>query len=370
MASDPPPIALKPDLAATVERFEAWWVGEVIDRPPVNVGVKPTRPYDGPASAHATLRERWMDVACNVERMLAELSRRDYVGDALPLWMPNIGPELTSTLYGCDLEFSATTSWSVPFIESVEQWAMIAERPPDFANPYWATIEAMTDLAVERFAGRALVGIADLHGNYDILAGLREPQLLCMDLMDDPDAVQRAAMHAADGFVEGFRRLYAKVSAKGQGSVSWVPAYHRGPAYIPSCDFWCMLSDEMARERVMPAVRREMQPMARSIFHLDGPQALRHLDLLLAVDELDAVQWVCGAGRGPASRWIDVYRRCLAAGKSVQVIAGSPADALAVLEAVGPKGVWLCVGEAFESVGEAEAYLAEVARRSAGHGAG
>ncbi len=31
--------------------------------------------------------------------------------------------------------------------------------------------------------------------------------------------------------------------------------------------------------------------MKYSPFHLDGPGALKHLDALLELDELDAVQW-------------------------------------------------------------------------------
>jgi hypothetical protein len=33
----------------------------------------------------------------------------------------------------------------------------------------------------------------------------------------------------------------------------------------------------------------------RTIYHLDGPGALRHLDRLLAIPELDCAQWIQGA---------------------------------------------------------------------------
>jgi hypothetical protein len=95
---------------------------------------------------------------------------------------------------------------------------------------------------------------------------------------------------------------------------------------------------------------------------LDGPQALKHLDLLLACPQLNAVQWVYGDGHGRAENWIEVYRRCRAAGKSVQVFAADTADALTVLAAVGAHGVWLQVLQPFATRGEAEAFLKEVAR--------
>lgn len=362
-----PWIALKPDFEKTAERFEAWWVGELIDRPPVTVQTPAVRSIDLPDKQHASLRERWMDVEYQVELGLAQMRARDWRGDSIPAWAPNVGPELTSTVWGCELEFGEHTSWSKPIIESVEQWQRVADAQPNFEGEYWQTIEQMTRLAIERFAGEALVGIADLHGNYDILAGLREPADLCLDLMDDPQLVFRAVMSATRSLTEGFERLSTMLAESGTGSTTWAPFYHAGRAYVPSSDFWCMLSDTQARELVLPAIEVEMKPLARSIFHLDGPQALRHLDLLLEMEDLDAVQWVFGAGAGPACNWIEVYRRCLAAGKSIQVMAESPEDAIACLEALGPRGVWLAPVPC-ESNAQALDLIKEVERLTAAAG--
>jgi hypothetical protein len=358
------PLQLKPDLDRTIERFEAWWLGEVLDRPPVELHVTPTGPYKGPISSHATLRDRWLDVSFQVDQQIAELSRREFVGDALPTLLPNVGPEISSTLLGVELEFGESTSWSVPTIHDAEQWREIAHRPADFANVYWQAIEQMTQLALEKCDGRYLVGIADLHGSYDLLAGLREPQMLCMDLVDCPDLVDAAAQRASEVFVEALQRNYAMIAESGQGSTTWLSTYHQGLAYVPSCDFWCMLSEAHARELVLPRIVQEIAPMQRSVFHLDGPQALRHLDVLLEIESLHAVQWVYGAGSGPAADWIDVYRRIRAAGKSAQVLAETADDALTVLDALGPDGLFFSIGQPFDSVASANDLLAEMVRRS------
>jgi hypothetical protein len=223
-------------------------------------------------------------------------------------------------------------------------------------------MEAMTDYAIELSQGRYVVGISDLHGNYDILAALRDPMQLCLDLVDCPELVVAAGRKIATAFALGFERLYAKVAAAGFGSTTWTPMYHPGRAYVPSSDFWCMVSRRVAEEWILPDVLTEMASLERSIFHLDGPQALRHLDLLLDLPQLNAVQWVYGAGRGPAARWIDVYRRIRAAGKSIELIALDAGDALAVIDAVGVEGVWVRVETPFASVDEAEGFIRTVAR--------
>jgi hypothetical protein len=60
----------------------------------------------------------------------------------------------------------------------------------------------------------------------------------------------------------------------------------------------------------------------RSIYHLDGPGALQHVPTLLAIEKLDCVQWIQGAGAPLPSHWIDLLRRIQDAGKTVQLFYG------------------------------------------------
>ena len=351
----------KPDFQQTIERFEAWWHGEIIDRPPLAVRVKPTRSWDGPPEHGGCLAQRWLDVEYQLERAEAAMRQRDYPGDAFPALVPNVGPELTATLLGCPLEFSEHTSWSRPVVHSFEEWNGIVGRPLDFDNPYWQAVERMTHLALERSEGRYLVGVCDLHDNYDTMAALRDPMYLCLDIGDDPDRIAEVAKDLRRVFIEAFARLWRPIKAAGMGCTTWTSIYHEGPAYLPSCDFWCMVGPELARDRILPDIRAEMAPLERSLFHLDGPDALRHLNLLLDLPELDAVQWTYGAGNGPASRWMGTFRRILDAGKSVH-ITGEADDLLKVLEALGPEGLFLDVSEPFDGLAAAETWITQVER--------
>ena len=359
-------LKFQPNFPRIVERFVAWWVGELIDRPPVSFWLGPNRVYSGPVSNHATLRDRWFDAEFQVNAAIAGMEQQDFVGDSLPVFWPNMGPEVTGTLYGCEMEFGEDTSWSIPTVHNIEDWDRILKLAPNFQNPYWQNVERLTDLAIQKCQGRYLVGLTDLHGTSDILAALRDPQELCTDLIDAPETVLRVGRHVRQGYLESFRRSYQKLAAAGFGSTTWCPMYHPGPAYVPSADFWCMLSPAMARQMILPDLLEEMAPLERSIFHLDGPTALPHLDMVLyELPRLNALQWVFGAGRGPARRWLDVYRRARAAGKSIQVVADDLADALAVLDALGPRGMWITVASAVPSAAAGEAFLKEVERRTA-----
>jgi hypothetical protein len=107
--------------------------------------------------------------------------------------------------------------------------------------------------------------------------------------------------------------------------------------------------------------------LRRSVFHLDGPGALRHLNWLLEEDWIQAIQWVYGSSRGPASRWLEVYRKIRAAGRSIHLLATGPEDALNVLREIGPRGLWIDLHEyEFSTRDEAERFLEQVQRATAG----
>ena len=76
------------------------------------------------------------------------------------------------------------------------------------------------------------------------------------------------------------------------------------------------------------------------IYHLDGPGALHHLDALLALRELHAIQWVPGAGNEEIMQWIPLIKRIQKRGKSVQVVC-EPEEVVPLIREVDRKG--LCV---------------------------
>ena len=345
----------KPDFERAVERFEAWWRCEVLDRPPITIGVERDHPPRRPVAdkTHATLRDRWMDHEYKLDRLEADLDGAVYLAETFPQYMPNVGPEVVATLFGCELEFSESSSWSIPSAASCRD--VMATRP-DLGSAYWRNLMAATDLSIARGQGKWITGVPDLHTNADLLAALRDPQELCVELIDDIDGVARACEYVTDFFREFFDDSWLRISSAGQPCTSWCPTLHAGRAYVLQCDFICMISPAMFERTILPSLRRETQLLDRSIYHLDGPDALRHLDTVLELPDLDGVQWVYGAGNEPAARWVDVYKRVQAAGKCMEVICTDTADARAVAEHVRPEGVWFCVGGRYTRQ-EAEDFL-------------
>ena len=272
-------LELKPDFAEAAARFESWWLCQNTDRPALSIPVKPAQDPELPVKP-PSLRERWMDSEYTIALAEAQLSCRPWVAETFPVHHPNVGPDLTATIFGCDLEFGENTSWVQHRYHSSEDWTSFLSTEPDFENTYWKNIVSRMALSIERGQGRFLTGLPDLHGAYDMLASVRSPEGVCYDLMDAPDLVDQAGLHAADAYVQAYRRTYRILENAGQGSTTWCPLWHDGPAYVSSCDFLCLVSPQIASTHILPTILKEVEFTERSIFHLDGPDAHHHLDLI------------------------------------------------------------------------------------------
>jgi hypothetical protein len=336
--------SFKPNYAQTRARMEAFWHRDVLDRPLTMFYL--ARPAEEqtllPVSQHQSPAERWLDVDYQAQYALARLSNIDYsLGDALPIVYPNLGPEVFSSFYGCPLHFGDYgTSWTDPILED---WSKVDELTLDLNHPYLHALEEMTDALLEVGRDKFIVGMTDWHQGGDALAAFRDPQRLAIDLIEYPTEVKKLLARVEADYFQVYDRFYEKLHAAGQPSTSWLPLMADGKYYIPSNDFSIMISKRMYEEFFLPGITRECQQLEHSIYHLDGPGALRHLDMILAIPELDALQWVFGSGNEGYQRWVWVYQKAQAAGKSIHVIC-SLEEVELVMQTLSPRGLFLDVG--------------------------
>jgi hypothetical protein len=332
---------LKPDYEDSKHRIEAFWKREVIDRPVVRFSL--ARPMAEwvtlPTSNHATLRDRWLDADYQAHYALANLSNHEFLGDTLPVAFPNLGPEVFAAFYGCPLHFGESTSWTDRILHDWEDADRIRFDPE---SPYLHKLHEMTDAFLAIGRGKFITGMTDWHPGGDWLAALRDPANLAIDLITNPDDVLNLLVHGETDYLRVYDAFYYKLRAAGQPITTWLPLISEGRYYVPSNDFSYMISNAMFERFFLPGLARECQFLDRSIYHLDGPGALRHLDSILSIRELDAVQWVFGAGNEGYGRWVDVYRRIQGAGKGVEVIC-TLEEIDRVIETLSPKGLYLSV---------------------------
>ena len=95
-------------------------------------------------------------------------------------------------------------------------------------------------LAAAKLAGKMLLAGLDFHTNMDLLASIRGPQRLCVDLLDCPEEIDRA-MDEARAL---FRPMWEAISRAGRmrqtGYIQCI--YSPQGAAMLQCDFSCMMS--------------------------------------------------------------------------------------------------------------------------------
>jgi len=336
----PPELACRPDAELVCRRMELWWEKEILDRPAIQVIAPGPHRFPIPESFHRSLRDRWMDTQYQADRARAIIQNMYFAGEALPFYMPDLGPELLSAAYGCELEFGEETSWSIPCLRDLSQAPDLRFDPE---NVYIRKIVEITSACLEAGKGIYLTGMADIHAGADLAAALRDHQQLCLDLADSGEDVHKLLETIRPAFFEIYNLLEAVIRGTGQTlMISWLPLFSPGRYYIPSCDFSAMISPGTFAQFFLPELIDEIEWLDRSIYHLDGPRALCHLDTILAIPGLDAVQFVPGAGSMPAATWIPVCRRIQDAGKNIHMQI-EPHEIDQFMEALSPEGVMLSI---------------------------
>jgi len=304
------------DLETIEQRFDAFWNREVLDRPLIRITAPRAKQKKVGFPVPESMEERWIDIEYVVNKMELELENTLFLGDAIPFYMPNLGPDSFTAFLGADLTFrSEETSWVEPFLEDLSGYEPSLEED----NRWWRLMNDLLDSVCEAAEGRLLVGVPDLHYGGDSIVATIGAQRLIRCLFTQPEEVERLVRKLTEVCYVVFERYYEKISRVQKGSITWIPAYSRGRFFALQDDFSGLVSPGMFQKFFAEEQETLSRRLDNSIFHLDGPMALGNLDHLLAMESLDGIQWVPGAGAKTMSQWIDVCAKILDAGKCLQI---------------------------------------------------
>lgn len=309
----------KPDFERVKRVWDAYWEGEVLDRPPVWATVRRPGTPEGDLA-----RRYWHAVHGSFDYLLEQidlwLAGTEFLAESVPMFPPDFGPDQFAAFLGTEFEFSDRSPETDWVRQVVDDWSAFLPVRLDPGAKYWKGILAYSRLVATHAQGRYLVGVADLHSNMDALLALRGSERLCMDLFDTPGAIEQAMREVRSLYQPVYDGLFEAGNMGGaRGSAGWAPFWCAGKFATIQCDFLALLSPEHSRKYVIPALREEAAFLDRCVYHLDGPGCLPHLDDILAIGDIDVIQWVPGAGKPPMHEWMDVLKRCQAAGKGLQL---------------------------------------------------
>jgi hypothetical protein len=117
-----------------------------------------------------------------------------------------------------------------------------------------------------------------------------------LGLVERPETVGRVMTQMTRLWKEVVDTVSSVVLPAGQGTTNWTSGWSaRCFVCIGQNDFSCLVGPRMFDEFILADTVACCRHVDRIIYHLDGLDALRHLDRILGIDALHCMQWIQGA---------------------------------------------------------------------------
>jgi 5-methyltetrahydrofolate--homocysteine methyltransferase len=170
-----------------------------------------------------------------------------------------------------------------------------------------------------------LVAMPDLMENMDVLASMRGTMDLLTDILTEPEMLEDCLTRLDELYYEYYDRFYDAIVQEGGNAYTVFQVWGPGKTTKVQCDLSSMFSTDSFRQFVVPYLRSQAKKADNVLFHLDGPDMIRHLDAVLEIDEIDVIQWVSGKTNpdGTFPQWDEIYEKTLRTGKSIFVYVDS-----------------------------------------------
>ncbi|MEK6795552.1 MAG: trimethylamine corrinoid protein 2 [Spirochaetota bacterium] len=337
------------------KRWTAFWNNDIVDRCLVSVQAPLSHAPKETITDAEEIRRYWTDPERIVKRQRDTMKRTYLAGDAFHVYWHNLGASGHAGYFrDANYEFGQNTMWFHPSVPSRD--AMPEFEPEGFL--YSKTLDIARYLSAE--AGQEfVVSMPDCSGNVDALASLRGSENVLVDMIDAPDAVRRS-LRKIQGVYERTYDDVMPILAKnndGGSSIGWLRTWAPGLHAQMQSDISVMISPESFNEFVAEELRTQCDYLDYPLYHFDGIEQIRHLDTLLSIKKLRAIQWTQVAGQPKATEHIDVLTRIQKSGKAL-LICVNPDQIRPLMSALSSKGLALITTA--KSADEADAIVSQV----------
>ena len=333
-------------------RMTAYWNRESADR--CCAAIKVSRP------GYKDFEEEnfYFDTALADKMYRTRFENTYYFGEALPCLFPYFGTAGIAEYTGCEAKRTPRTTWFEPWLDEPVAGRIGYSRPEAFE----AQKEAIADL-VRLSKGEYLVSVSDNAGVMDALAAVRGTDELLLDMLSEPEFVEAGLRALLPIYEQTEEELFELVRENNDGCVhSWMNLWAPKRLAQLQCDMSVMISPEMYRRFVVPELEELCEFLDYPVYHFDGQEQIRHLDLLLSVKKLRGIQWTHVAGQPKTSEFIEPLRRIQKAGKNLVLFPGLD-EVEPLLDGLSSRGLMLVIG-GVSSPKEAEDVLELLKKRS------
>ena len=329
----------KANLEETKRRYIDWWnqKGIILNMwEHFQEGVKPHSDVPMPPTPH-DLNQKWFDPEWRADYLDWYVAHSSLMADMLPVANTQLGPGSLAAILGGVFEGGEDTIWIHPDPNYKENIVF------DPNHPNYLLHKALLRACKKKAQGHYYVGMPDLMEGLDVLAALKGTDRVLMDTVMQPEVLERQMQQINDIYFQVFDELYDIIREGDEMAFCYFSSWAPGKMSKLQSDISTMISTDDYRRFVQPFIREQCQKIDYTLYHLDGVGAMHHLDALLEIDELNAIQWTPGVGepQGGSPKWYDLYRKILDHGKSVMACWVTLDELRPLLDHIGGDGVHL-----------------------------
>jgi len=331
----------KPNFDESKKHYTDWWNHKGIVLSMWEHLDKEGIPYDmvSPPSSPRDINQFWFDPQWRAEYLHYCMSRYSYMADILPIANTQLGPGSLAAILGAELEGREDTIW---IRENADFDGKIAF---DVNNKWWQLHKDLLIACKEKAQAHYMVGCPDLVEGLDVLASLKGSDNVLMDLIMDPDNTLKQLQEINNAYFDVFDRIYDIINVNGEMAFCYFSLWAPGKVSKLQVDISIMISEDDFRTFCKPFLQEQCNRIDYTLYHLDGVDAIRHLDTVLELENLNAIQWTPGYGQpqGGNKQWYDLYKKILASGKSVMANWVTIDELEPLIDQVGNQGLHINV---------------------------
>lgn len=327
----------------TKRRLAAFWNQEKTDRACIAV-VAPKNPDIEISmfrnSEDGTIKNQrirnWTDPEIIYQNNLRRVENTYWGGDAFPVLFLNFGTSGHCNYYGSKPIYEKDTIWFNPAWSSLNQ----AETTPFNQALLNQHLELARTLA-QQSKGQFYISMPDHCGTLDAIAHLYGTNNLLLDIIDQPNQIKAASKKVNQGWKQANQAFYDLLQPYNQGAIhAWMYLWGPGKLQHMQADISVMLSPKTYKELILPELEEQAEWLDYPVYHFDGIEQAQHLDMILSIKKLKAIQWTHVAGQPPALQYLPILQKIQKAGKSL-IIMTPPEDIPGLLNNLSHNGLYL-----------------------------
>ena len=327
----------KQNLEETKKHYINWWnhKGIVLNMwEHFQTGVKPHADIPAPAP-YKDLNQRWFDPQWRAEYLDWYVAHSSMLADMLPVANTQLGPGSLAAILGGVFEGGEDTIWIHPNPNYTDDITF------DPNHPNWLLHKELLKACKHKAQGHYYVGMPDLMEGMDVLAALKGTDKVLLDTVMQPEVLEHQMQQINDIYFRVFDELYDIIREGDEMAFCYFSSWAPGKMSKLQSDISTMISIDDYRRFVQPFIREQCQKIDYTLYHLDGVGAMHHLDALLEIKELNAIQWTPGVGepQGGSPKWYDLYKKIIAGGKSIMACWVTLDELRPLLDNIGGDGV-------------------------------